>query len=60
MSIAVEQGRFILTAKNNSERILLPSASRCKRDVYKVRERNRTLRAIAAAPPNLLSNGGGR
>jgi hypothetical protein len=59
MSIAVEHGRFILTAKNNSERILLPSASRCKRDVYKVRRRNRTVRAIAAASSNLLSNGGG-
>jgi hypothetical protein len=39
MSIAVEHGRFILTAINESERILLPTASRCKQDVYKVQEK---------------------
>jgi len=43
MSIAVEHERFILTAKNNSEGILLPTASRCKRDVYQVHLRKRTV-----------------
>jgi hypothetical protein len=33
MSIAVEHERFILTAKNESERILLPTASRCKEEL---------------------------
>jgi hypothetical protein len=59
MSIAVEHGRFILTAINESERILLPTASRCKRDVFKVREGLGTAWAIfAARQARLLSRGG--
>jgi hypothetical protein len=54
MSIAVEHERFILTAKNKSERILLPSASRCKRDVYQVQAQDRTI----ADTPQLLRGGG--
>lgn len=48
MSIAVEHGRFILTAINKSERILLPTASRCKRSVYRGHEKPGTAWTMAA------------
>src|SRR5215813_1594631 len=59
MSIAVEHERFILTAKNNSERILLPTASRCKRYVHQARVSDRTAWAKPGATEllNLLSRG---
>jgi len=59
MSIAVEHERFILTATNNSERILLPTASGCKRDVYQVLNGNRTawVRHAAQQLPSLIPTG---
>ena len=60
MSIAVEHGRFILTAINKSERILLPTASRCKRGVYQVQESPETAWTIFVVPPVRLLPKGGR